>query len=136
DRAVDLRRIHLGVAQPCPVLRVEAQIRGCGARPLRLHLLESLPVESEGLVGGGQTLQQSMYELRRFALRGRPVIHPMLFAKTDEESRAEKEAQMARHPRLALPEDARNLAHGQLALRADGEHPQACRLGRCAQSIE
>ena len=68
--------------------------------------------------------------------RAQPVEDPAALAKAVEEAGLAQKLQMARDTRLALPEDLRQLAHGQLTAGAQHEEAQPRRLGDRAQRDE
>ena len=61
------------------------------------------------------------------------IEYPAPLAETVDKSRLAEEFEMSRHARLALPEDLRELADGQLAPRAQHQQPQPRRLRDGAQ---
>jgi hypothetical protein len=61
------------------------------------------------------------------------IKHPAAFTKAVEKTGFAQQLQMAGNPRLALPEDLRQLADGELTAGAQDDEPQSGRLGHRAQ---
>src|SRR5690606_9239070 len=74
-------------------------------------VVHTAAIALEYLVIVSQQGQELLHDLRRLAARRDAVVHPLLFAKTIEQTRARKDLEMPRHARLALPEDLAKLAH-------------------------
>ena len=70
------------------------------------------------------------------APRTEAIEDPAAFAKPVEEARFAQELQVAGHARLALPEDLRQLADGQLAAGAQHKEAQPGRFGDRPQRRE
>jgi hypothetical protein len=61
------------------------------------------------------------------------IKDPAAFAKAVEQAGSAKELQVTRYSRLALPQNLRKLAYGQLAAGTQDNKPQPGRLGNRAQ---
>src|SRR5690606_4415011 len=91
-------------------------------------VVHTAAIALEYLVIVSQQGQELLHDLRRLAARRDAVVHPLLFAKTIEQTRARKDLEMPRHARLALPEDLAKLAHRELRTRQQRQQTQPGRL--------
>jgi hypothetical protein len=112
--AFGLRHIHTGTR---------------AIRPLIEHCGDTLPICRHHRVGGIEHGQQLTGKPATRRIGWHPVIDPVLLAKTLEQSAIAEELEVARHARLTLTEDLRQLGHRELAERQHGKHAQAGGLG-------
>ncbi len=119
---------------------MRAGIAGAGRRQIRhairQHLVQAQPVQGKHGISFRNQGQQLPGTAGAAALQRDPVVNPVLLAKAVQEPCFKEHLQMSRHPRLALAQNAGQLAHGELSPRAQREQAQPGWLGHGLQGSE
>ena len=136
QRRLDLALVDVERADAVPLRGIFAEIGGGELGALALDRGQPLQIERDrrvGLAAGGDEMAG---QRARRAARAEAIEDPAAFAKAVEKTRLAQQLQMARHARLALPEDLRQFADRQLAAGAQNQEAQSRRLGHRAQGGE
>jgi len=119
-----------------PTGGVLAEILGGCLRPCPLDGVQPLQVERQGLVVGGDGVDQGARQSGEGATLPQPVEGPGALPEAVEQSGVAQQLEMAGNARLALPQDLGQFAHRQLTMGAQRQQPQPCRFCRRLQCRE
>ena len=134
--ALHLARVGVQRAQPMPFGGIAPEIGGRRFGPAALDRLQPLGIQCEQRIGLRHQFGEGLPQLRaRTGLR-QPVIGPGTFAHAHQQAGFAQQLQMARHTRLALPDDLHQVADGQLRPGAQCQQAQAGRLRGGAQAFQ
>src|SRR6516162_1560485 len=103
------------------------------SRKLALDRAQSLKIESDRRIGVAARGHKLARQRTRRARLAQAIKDPATLTEAVEQAGLTQKLQVTRYPRLALPQNLRKLAHGELTAGAKDDEPQPGRLGHRAQ---
>ena len=103
---------------------------------LLAHGIEPLEVALQHRILPRQKLDELLHQRARRPLLRQPIENPTAFFETLDQARFRHQFQMPADPRLALPQDLRDLADGEFTLREQRKQPQPRRFRGCFQAVQ
>jgi len=107
-----------------------AQLARGRAQAVADHDRQPDAIAPQGRVVRVEAGQQLAQPFRPFGAGGHAVIDALLFAEAVEEPGGLQQLQVPRNPRLALADDAAQLADGEFAVPQQGQQAQARGVGK------